>query len=46
MEHIIEAAPLLVEVGAAEVALVNTNRPGIFVEVLKDRQMFKEAEQD
>ena len=39
----IEAALIRVKTGAVESAGVNRKRPGVFVEVLKERKRFKEV---
>ena len=41
---VLEAAPLAVVAGTAESAGVNSNRPWVFVEILKYRQSFMDLE--
>ena len=42
MDSAIEAAPLAVGTGVVEADRLNAKHPGVFMEVLKDRQRFKE----
>ena len=42
MERLLEAERTRIGTGAVELAGVNAKRPGLFMEVLKDRQRFTE----
>ena len=42
MERLLEAERTRIGTGAVELAGVNAKRPGVFMEVLKDRQRFTE----
>ena len=45
VEHVLEAAPLVVGVGAAELSGWKAKCPGLFVDIFRDRRGFFEVDQ-